>query len=240
MYAANPNLIYLQATAMTEALYLALFIWAIVYFSEFVQKAENPGDEHHVRTVSSSLTKCGICLAAACLTRYDAWFLAVAMCAASIWVGMKAKHRGIGASARKFVVLAAAAPAFWLAYNAIVYRNPLEFANGPYSAKAIEARTPGASHPGSHDLPVAFSFFLKSAELNLAAGNGQKLWILLAVAGTMGCLIAGVVRPTSWRLPGGFPPRGEGQAPSEQPARRRRHGLARRWSAAVLRAFRCL
>ncbi len=40
IYAANPNLIYLQATAMTETLYLALFIWAVVYFSEFVRKAE--------------------------------------------------------------------------------------------------------------------------------------------------------------------------------------------------------
>ena len=33
IYAANPNLIYLQATAMTEPLYLALFIWAVVYFT---------------------------------------------------------------------------------------------------------------------------------------------------------------------------------------------------------------
>ena len=98
---------------------------------------------------------------------------------------------GSGASVRKFVLLAAAAPVFWLAYNAIVYRNPLEFANGPYSAKAIERRTPGASHPGSHDLPVAFSYFLKSAEMNLAAGNWQKLWIVLALAGTIVCLIGG-------------------------------------------------
>ncbi len=44
IYAANPNLIYLQATAMTESLYLALFIWAVVYFSEFVQDAANFGE----------------------------------------------------------------------------------------------------------------------------------------------------------------------------------------------------
>src|SRR5207253_4576538 len=36
IYAENPNLIYLQATAMTEPLYLALFIWAVVHFNEFV------------------------------------------------------------------------------------------------------------------------------------------------------------------------------------------------------------
>src|SRR6202166_5191638 len=41
IYAANPNLIYLQATAMTESLYLALFIWSAVYFSEFVKSMED-------------------------------------------------------------------------------------------------------------------------------------------------------------------------------------------------------
>ncbi len=200
IYAANPNLTYLQATAMTESLYLALFIWAVVYFNEFAQKAEHFGDSPDVRVGSSSLIKCGICLAAACLTRYDAWLLVAAMCAASFWVVAIAKRRGPGASVRKFVLLAAAAPVLWLAYNAIVYRNPLEFANGPYSAKAIEQRTPGASHPGSHDLPVAFRYFVKCAELNQASGNWQKLWVFLALAGTLVCLIAGRGRERTYRL----------------------------------------
>ena len=69
VYGANPNLIYMQSTAMGEALYLALFVWAVVYFSESVR-----GD-------AKALTKCGFCLAAACLTRYDGWFLAAAMAA---------------------------------------------------------------------------------------------------------------------------------------------------------------
>ena len=63
----NPNLIYMQSTAMGESLYLAFFIWAVVFFSEWL------------RGESKALTKCGLCLAAACLTRYDGWFLAVAM-----------------------------------------------------------------------------------------------------------------------------------------------------------------
>ena len=33
VYGANPNLIYLQTTAMTEPLYLAFFIWSVVYFA---------------------------------------------------------------------------------------------------------------------------------------------------------------------------------------------------------------
>jgi hypothetical protein len=80
----------------------------------------------------------------------------------------------------------------WLTYNAIVYRNPLEFANGPYSARAIErkgASQGSPSHPGAHDLRVAFSYFLKSAELNMAQGNWQKLWIALLLVGTIAILI---------------------------------------------------
>src|SRR6202142_4208977 len=69
VYAANPNLIYMQTTAMGEALYLAFFVWAVVYFAESVR-----GD-------AKALTKCGLCLAAACLTRYDGWFLAASMAA---------------------------------------------------------------------------------------------------------------------------------------------------------------
>ena len=180
IYAANPNLIYLQATAMTEPLYLALFIWAVVYFSEFVQECGQPGEAS--QPPSSSLIKCGICLAAACLTRYDGWFLAVAMCVAALALALRANQpgRGLRGPTRKIHSAGCSRAGLWLAYNAIVYRNPLEFANGPYSAKAIEQRTPGAFHPGSHDLRTAFSYFLKSAEVNLASEGWQKFWILLA------------------------------------------------------------
>src|SRR5258708_16290874 len=37
IYALNPNLLYMQATAMTETLYLALLIWSLFVFSEFGQ-----------------------------------------------------------------------------------------------------------------------------------------------------------------------------------------------------------
>jgi hypothetical protein len=191
-YAANPNLIYLQTTAMTESLYLALFIWAVAYFSEFARESFRTGVPPGA--ASSSLMKCGVCLAAACLTRYDGWFLAASLCVAALVVVLKSKtnHQILRRSFAKFVLLAAAAPVLWLAYNAIIYRNPLEFANGPYSAGAIEQKTaiPGTpAHPGDHNLPVAFSYFLKSAELNVALGNWQRLWVVLLLAGTIAILL---------------------------------------------------
>ena len=187
IYAANPNLIYMQTTAMGESLYLALFIWAVVYFVESTRGGKN------------ALTKCGLCLAAACLTRYDGWFLAVAMAATAVVLNLlpsKERDNKLPAfspsrsATVKFVLIAAAAPVLWLAYNAIVYRNPLEFENGPYSAKAIERKTQSGGnpgHPGSGNLVLAGQYFLKSAEVNLAESEWlQRGWILLALIGIAG------------------------------------------------------
>jgi hypothetical protein len=195
----NPNLIYLQTTAMTEPLYLALFIWAMVYFSEFAQVTGTAGDQ---KQSSSTLLKCGFCLTAAGLTRYDGWFLSAAICGAVLTITLKATNdRSMPRPRfRNFLLLGAAAPVFWLAYNAVVYRNPLEFANGPYSARAIERKTSRPDvppRPGLHNLPVAGTYFLKSAELNLAEGNWPKLWIVVALAGVALCL---AFERRSWAL----------------------------------------
>jgi len=197
VYGANPNLIYMQATAMGESLYLALFVWAVVYFAEFTQGGAK---------ADRSLTKCGLCLAAACLTRYDGWFLAALLAVGAV-VGASylVKKREDGAARRgslpsriaivRFVLVAAATPVFWLAYNAAVYRNPLEFANGPYSAKAIEKRTQSAGsvgHPGTGNLYVAGSYFLKAAELNVGEAKWLgRLWLALALVGSLGAGFSG-------------------------------------------------
>jgi hypothetical protein len=181
IYGANPNLIYMQSTAMGEALYLALFLWSVVYFSE------------SMRGHSKALAKCGLCLAAACLTRYDGWFLAAAMAgtvvifqllpASATTPGLRLARPALA----KFLLIAAAAQLLWFTYNGLVYRNPLEFENGPYSAKAIERRTQTAGnpgHPGSRNLVLAGQYFLKSGEDNVAENPWlQRSWILFALAG---------------------------------------------------------
>jgi hypothetical protein len=197
-YGANPNLIYMQATAMGEALYLASFVWAVVYFSEFA------------RGESKSLAKCGACLAAACLTRYDGWLLAAVTVAGTAVLSRSWKRRGAGVpqdshgrssphnlALVKFVLIVAAAPALWLAYNAAVYRNPLEFANGPYSARAIEKKT-GTTNPADGSPFAGAMYFLKSAELNVAdpAWLGRS-WLALAIAGTLAILLWS---PRAWSL----------------------------------------
>jgi len=39
----NPNLLYMQSTAMTESIFLAAVIWAVVYFDEFVRGLNGSG-----------------------------------------------------------------------------------------------------------------------------------------------------------------------------------------------------
>jgi len=225
VYASNPNLIYMQSTAMGESLYLALFIWAIVYLNESIRSEPN------------ALTKCALCLAAACLTRYDGWFLTVAVVGIVLLDAVsgersllkresiserqpserqnagkltstskidrgRAALKGRVTSPKKkgalapvvfrFLLIAAAAPALWLAYNGIVYKNALEFENGPYSAKAIEKRTQSAGnpgHPGSGRLSTSTLYFLKAAQNNVAENIWlQRAWIgLLLIA-----LVAGL------------------------------------------------
>jgi hypothetical protein len=185
VFGLNPNLLYVQATAMTESLYLALFIWSVVYFGEFVRGCE---DQLRWQGTKRSLWKCGACLAGACLTRYDGWFVAAAMAALVILYRWRAPGGDGRRTVVEFVLLAAAVPMLWFTYNAIVYRNPLEFANGPYSARTIEKKTamPGfPPHPGTNNLAVAAAYFVKAGAFSVAEGNWQTAWLGLAFLGSI-------------------------------------------------------
>jgi len=199
IFGLNPNLLYMQATAMTEALYLALFLWAIVHFAGFVRGRTKDSFEINSRR---SLIKCGLCVAGACLTRYDGWFLAMTLCAvlAAIWWRTHAA-RDTTPTFIRFVLLTVAVPVLWFAYNAAVYRNPLEFANGPYSAKAIAARSATAgmpSYPGAHNPATAATYFVKSGAINVAEGWPQLAWLALACIGTLALARRGPVALLLW------------------------------------------
>jgi hypothetical protein len=181
-YGANPNLIYMQATAMTESIYLAFYVWAIVSFAEFARTLrENEDADRVAKGARPPLMRCAWCLAGAELTRYDGWFLAgVAGSAAVVIVLRRWQNHALRQVAAKFLLGIAVVPVLWLAYNGAVYGNALEFANGPYSAKAIEQRV-SAPNPALHNVGVAAIYFLKSAQLNMANGNWGRFWLAVAV-----------------------------------------------------------
>jgi hypothetical protein len=187
-FGANPNLIYVQTTALTEPLYLAFAIWALVFVAEFSVrlKPETPADETALR----SLWRCATCTACAELTRYDGWFLAVSIGIVVTVVAIQngtIQHReaaGLRRATVAFLALLVIAPLLWLAYNKLVYGNALEFANGPYSAQAIEQRV-GAPYPGRHTIAVAALYFLKASQLTVAVGRWGRLWLGSALLATI-------------------------------------------------------
>ena len=193
IYALNPNLIYMQTTAMNEPLYLAFFIWAIVYFDEWLRGLA-PGAAPD-RRPEQALEGCGIALAGGAATRYDGWFLGTIMGLLVLGVFARwwrrtpaaVRRRHMTKSLIEFLLLNALVPVFWLAYNHRVSGHAMDWANGPYSAKAIAERTTtrgAAPYPGKDHIVTAGLHFLKAAQLNVGPGRWGGGLLLLAVAGT--------------------------------------------------------
>jgi hypothetical protein len=175
IYALNPNLLYMQSTAMGESLYLALFIWSAVYFAEFMRLASDDPQQ-----AGKSLKKCGLMVAAAMLVRYDGWFLAavIAISTATYLWRMRPYAPQLRRGLRNLVLLTGSTAALFLLYNQIAFGNALEFANGPYSARAIQQRSKTATmpgYPGENSPRDATLQFLKVSRLNLAQGRTEFL-----------------------------------------------------------------
>jgi len=197
IYAFNPSMLYMQSTAMTESIFLAAVIWAVVYYDDFLRglASDSPGIPPSIPSWLA-LERCALCLAAAIFTRYDGWILAflVGICvlfAALRWHAQHPPQREVGRLFRSivsFLLLLALCPILWLAHNYNMNRHPLDWLNGPYSAHAIEKRSaaPGAPpYPGKNHMAVAAQYFLKAARMNTGEGSRQNWLILLATAGVL-------------------------------------------------------
>jgi hypothetical protein len=194
IFALNPNLLYMQTTAMNEPLYLALFIWAIVYFDEWLRGLA-PATETQ-RPPERTLEYCGIALAGGAATRYDGWFFGAIIGLLVVVVFIQwwrrtpelARRRTMAKSLAEFLLLNALVPVFWLAYNHRVSGRAMDWANGPYSARAIAERTTARGappYPGQGHLVVAGEYFVKAAKLNVGPERFGDILFVLAVSGTV-------------------------------------------------------
>jgi hypothetical protein len=186
----NPGLLYMQTTAMNEPLFLAEMIWAVMLIVEFGRAL----DADETERAAKLLIWAGVVLVMAVYTRYDGWIFAFLTWLVAL---VKMLRRGdwksrTGGAFVLFTVLIAVAPVIWMAYCARQFGDPLDFMRGPYSAKAIDARTatPGAPHyPGWHSMPVAALYFLKAAELGATQLTFANLLLILSVAGSFAAVI---------------------------------------------------
>ncbi|HEU5403131.1 MAG TPA: glycosyltransferase family 39 protein [Terriglobales bacterium] len=190
IYGLNPNLLYLQSTAMTEPIFLATFIWAMVYLDRYWRALHVHAEE----AAAKALEYCAVALAGAILTRYDGWVYS-AVFGIVVVIKWWRWRRGnddaamalrIRRSLIEFMALCALAPTLWLAQNYALSAKPLDFMNGPYSARAIEARSTAQGqppHPGTGSLTTSTIFFLKAAKLNVSGGWLEPFFFLVVVLG---------------------------------------------------------
>ncbi|MDZ7638551.1 MAG: glycosyltransferase family 39 protein [Bryobacterales bacterium] len=177
--ALNPNLLYLQATPMTEAIFLAA-IGGLFYGC--VRFAENPG-------LGWSLFA-GLFALAGALTRYDGWFVLPFVALFLVWKGQR--RRWFYATA--FCVVAGAGPLWWLGHNWWFWGDALEFYRGPYSAKAIYQRQLTA---GMEPFPADGNWLI-TAQYYFTAARLVAGWPLFAI-GLLGAVLA-AVRGPRWML----------------------------------------
>jgi len=138
VFALQPNLLYLQACPMNEPLFLAGSIGLLLFSSKAAEEAP-----------LGNAFLAGLCAIIATLTRYDGWFL---LPIAALYLLFRAGF----ATAFLFCLVAGFGPLYWLAHNAILYSDPLEFYHGIGSAKYIQKQMP---YPGSHDWSMAIRQF---------------------------------------------------------------------------------
>ena len=198
-FALNPNLLYLQTTAMTEPLFVCQMVWTAAWLVEWRTAIHN-NDE---RRGNRLLWWIAVALVAAVYTRYDGWIMALLAWSA---VGVVLLRSGKLRS-RAFwlaTILVVAAPVVWFVYNAVVFGDWLDFLRGPYSAHAIELRTatPGAGppHPGWHNLWVALIFYTKCAEMDAAALRLGNVLLVVSVLGTVWACVTEHKRAFLWAM----------------------------------------
>ncbi len=163
LFAANPNLLYLAATPMTETIFFAAalgMLWGSVIATE--------------QDSALGALLAGFCGLAATLTRYEGWFL-LPFVALYLLVAGGARRWGL---CLVFCLTAGLGPLYWLAHNWIFYSDPLEFYRGPDSAQAIYQRYLRhgmARYPGDGD-------WWKAARQFAYATKALNGWPLLGIA----------------------------------------------------------
>ncbi len=181
---ANPSVLYLYTTALTEPVLLLFLVAALAGLSRWALESRR-------MSAGELAVFAGIPTAAAMLSRYEGWMLALT---GTIFVCVVTARRT--RSLRQVIIMAAGyawipavAVFWWLAYNWGIYGNPLEFMFGPYSASAQQS-----SISTSGLLPTKGNLGLTLVTFHSSVfGTAGLLMIILAAAGML-------IAAYRWRL----------------------------------------
>lgn len=136
VFAANLNILYMQSTAMTELLLIATMTAAAYELLSW-----------WIDDKLLSLVKASFWVMAASLIRYDGWFLFIMV--AFLIAAHTFKKLGYKAAEGRmlfFSTVGALGIALWFLWNLMIFRDPLYFIFGPYSAYAQQLQMAAAGN----------------------------------------------------------------------------------------------
>jgi hypothetical protein len=154
---ANPNVLYMTATPMTEVLLLALMMSSLYHLARWVQ-APNVRD----------LVLAGVFAQLASLTRYDGWFLVLVetVVVVSVTWWRARSSRTVDGSTFLFSAVAFSGMALWFVWNLLIFSDPFYFARSEYSAKEQQRAFEDAGlYPTLHNIGKSVVYWLDSVQL---------------------------------------------------------------------------
>lgn len=127
LYATALNLLYVQTTALTESLLLAMMVGAIYHMARWLREMR-----YRDLTLAATFTFL------ATLTRYDGWFLlGTALVIVFVWTRTHDRRAyTTQANVVIFGLLASYGVVLWLLYNLIIFGDPVYWQHSATSAQA--------------------------------------------------------------------------------------------------------
>ena len=123
---ANINILYLQATAMTEPLLLFTMTAGCYYLIKWSQNDN-----------ILELIKASFWIMLSTLVRYDGWFLlAFSAAIVALITLIKRGYKTTEGISILFVTMGGLGVVLWFGWNLLIFKDPLYFALGPFSAHA--------------------------------------------------------------------------------------------------------
>lgn len=154
------NMLAVASTPLTEPLnimWAVLVVWGLYCF--------------HQSGGFIALAGAGIAAFFGTLTRYDGWYL-IPFAAVFVFLARQERLSQRLRDTFLFGALAAAGPLLWVLHDWHRYGNPLEFYNGPYSAKAIYAHqllTTGFHYPTEGSYVLSARYYIEDVKLVIGA-----------------------------------------------------------------------
>ena len=170
LFALNPNVLYLQTTALSEIVLIATLTAASYYFLAWAQEDK-----------LNALILAAVATFLATMARYDGWFLFLAFLVLIGLIGMIKRQRWaqIEGNLIVFSIMGGLGIVLWLAWCYIIFGDPLYFQRGPFSSQAQQKALIDAHVLFTyHDLWQSIRYYTIDSILNV----GAALFVLGIIA----------------------------------------------------------